>query len=169
MGEVPLHAPASSTGCLLEGLGCVCLWVRGSSWSHLGNGFLLLMEIGSTGTMQVKVSISMRAASLELSREGGCACPTSAQLPALAFLRCFPWQSQALSEEKSTLQMVQEGWGLRAAAACRGTSGSMGAMMVLEEGARRGWEPPHLPGGSPLLILQESSSMQKGKDRRAAA
>lgn len=126
------------------------------------------MEMGSTGTMQVKVSISMRAASLELSREVGCACPTRAQLPALTFFCCFPWQSQALSEEKSTLQMV-EGWGLRAAAVHRGTSGPMGAMRVLEEGARRGQEPPHLPGGYSLLILQESSSMRKGKDRRAAA
>lgn len=127
------------------------------------------MEMGSTGTMQVKVSISMRAASLELSRKGSCACPTRAQLPALTFFRCFPWQSQALSEEKSTLQMVQEGWGLRAAAAHRGTSGPMGAMRVLEEEGRRGQEPLHLPGGSSLLILQESSSLQKGKDRRAAA
>lgn len=34
--------------------------------------------------------------------------------------------------------MVWEGWGLRAAAACRGTSGPVGVMRVLEEGARRG-------------------------------
>lgn len=102
------------------------------------------MEMGSPGTMQVKVFISMRAASPELSREGSCACRSRA---------CFPWRSQALSEEKSTLQMVQEGWGLMAAAAHRGTSGPMGAKRVLEEGARRGGEPPHPPGGSSVLIL----------------
>lgn len=98
----------------------------GEQLEPLGKLFLLPVEMGGTGTVRAKVSISMRAASLELSREGGtAACPRPPLLLSVALTSTFRREKRP----------AMGAWG---SCCLQGHIWALGVVRLLEEGARRG-------------------------------
>lgn len=88
------------------------MWLTLGAWEQLEPlGKLFPVEMGSTGS-QASQGLHFYESSQPGAQQAGRACPTRAQLPALTFLCCSPWPSQALSEEKSSLQWSGRAGGL---------------------------------------------------------